>query len=161
MFTDLNRYAAHPDPSLNILYDHRDEKAILARAVVKEVKVFRTLTDTQRSTLPTRSGKLFTLSSIYNATQALLAHHKDVELEHQIELATDYWDAVSMYILDWEQVLQRKVSAGEMRQYYVHSHAIALAGLGGAGATLLFYLSPELGRASSRTAKHQLVKIEP
>jgi DNA sulfur modification protein DndB len=24
MFTDLNRYAVHPDPSLNILYDNRD-----------------------------------------------------------------------------------------------------------------------------------------
>lgn len=137
MFTDLNRYAAHPDPSLNILYDHRDKKAILARAVVKEVNVFRTLTDTERSTLPTRSGKLFTLSSIYNATLALLAHHKDAELKQRIEIAKSYWDAVSRYIPDWEQVLQRKVSAGEMRQDYVHSHAIALAGLGGAGATLI------------------------
>ncbi|MEM6803051.1 MAG: DNA sulfur modification protein DndB, partial [Bacteroidota bacterium] len=34
MFTDLNRYAARPDTSLNILYDHRDRKAILAREVV-------------------------------------------------------------------------------------------------------------------------------
>ncbi|MFN6462677.1 MAG: DNA sulfur modification protein DndB [Nostoc sp. DedVER02] len=137
MFTDLNRYAAHPDPSLNILYDHRDKKAILARSVVKQVKVFRTLTHTERSTLPTRSGKLFTLSSIYNATLALLANYKNAELEQQIELAIRYWEAVSTYIPDWEQVLGRKVSAGEMRQDYVHSHAIALAGLGGAGATLI------------------------
>ena len=137
MFTDLNRYAAHPDPSLNILYDHRDKKAILAKAVVKEVKVFRTLTDTERSTLPTRSGKLFTLSSIYNATLALLAHHKNAELDFQIDIVTRYWNTVSTYIPDWEQVLQRQVSAGEMRQEHVHSHAIALAGLGGAGATLL------------------------
>jgi DNA sulfur modification protein DndB len=137
MFTDLNRYAAHPDPSLNILYDHRDKKAILARSVVKKVKVFRSLTHTERSTLPTRSGKLFTLSSIYNATLAFLTNYKNIELEQQIELATRYWEAVSSYIPDWEQVLQRKVSAGEMRQDYVHSHAIALAGLGGAGATLI------------------------
>lgn len=137
MFTDLNRYSVYPDPSLNILYDHRDKKAILAKAVVKEVKVFRTLTDTERSTLPTRSGKLFTLSSIYNATLAFLVDRKDAELEQQIELAARYWSTVSTYIPDWEQVLQRKVSAGEMRQDYVHSHAIALAGLGGAGATLL------------------------
>ena len=137
MFTDLNRYAAHPDPSLNILYDHRDKKAILAKAVVREVKVFRMLTDTERSTLPTRSGKLFTLSSIYNANLALLTNHKNNELDQQIELAIRYWNAVSTYIPDWEQVLQRKVSAGEMRCCYIHSHAIALAGLGGAGAILL------------------------
>lgn len=137
MFTDLNRYADRPDPSLNILYDHRDKKALLAKAVVKEVKIFRTLTDTERSTLTTRSSKLFTLSSIYNANLALLTNHKDDEVERQIELAARYWNTVSTYIPDWEQVLQRQVSSGEMRQDYVHSHAIALAGLGGAGATLL------------------------
>ena len=70
MFTDLNRYATHPAPSLNILYDRRDKNAILTREIVKEVKVFRTLTDTERSALPNRSGKLFTLSSIYNANLA-------------------------------------------------------------------------------------------
>ncbi len=154
IFSDLNRYGVHPDPSLNILYEHRDKKALLARAVVKEVRVFRTLTDTERSTLPSRSGKLFTLSSIYNATLALLANHQDSELGHprhsalkggmgeeqlskQIELAARYWNAVTRYIPDWEQVLQKKVSAGEMRQDYVHSHAIALAGLGRVGASLI------------------------
>jgi DNA sulfur modification protein DndB len=154
IFSDLNRYGVHPDPSLNILYDHRDKKALLARAVVKEVRVFRTLTDTERSTLPSRSGKLFTLSSIYNATLALLANHQDSELGHpphspvkggmgeeqlskQVELAARYWNAVTRYIPDWEQVLQKKVSAGEMRQDYVHSHAIALLGLGRMGASLI------------------------
>jgi len=154
IFSDLNRYGVHPDPSLNILYDHRDKKALLARAVVKEVRVFRTLTDTERSTLPSRSGKLFTLSSIYNATLALLANHQDCELGHpphsalkggmaeeqlskQVELAARYWNAVTRYIPDWEQVLQKKVSAGEMRQDYVHSHAIALASLGRVGASLI------------------------
>jgi DNA sulfur modification protein DndB len=137
MFIDLNHYAARPDSALNILYDHRDKKALLAKAVVKEVKVFRKLMDTEFSILPIRSGKLFTLSSIYSATTALLAQHKDNELEQQIELAARYWNTVNIYIPNWEQVLQRKVSAGEMRQDYVHSHAITLTGLGGAGATLL------------------------
>ena len=137
MFTDLNRYATHPAPSLNILYDRRDKNAILTKEVVKEVKVFRTLTDTERSALLNRSGKLFTLSSIYNANLALLTNHKNNELDRQIELAIRYWNAVSTYIPDWEQVLQRQVSAGEMRCCYIHSHALALAGLGGAGAILL------------------------
>jgi DNA sulfur modification protein DndB len=137
MFTDLNRYAAHPDTSLNILYDHRDKKSILARAVVKEVKIFKKLTDLERSNLPTRSGKLFTLSSIYHATLALLANHKNAELEQQIEIASCYWNEVCKYIPHWEQVFQRKVSAGEMRQEYVHSQAITLSALGRLGAILL------------------------
>lgn len=137
MFTDLNRYASHPDTSLNILYDHRDKKAILAREVIKNVKVFKALTDTERSTLPTRSGKLFTLSSIYHATNALLTNHKETALNQQVELASNYWNEVSVRIPDWEQVLQHKVSAGEMRREYVHSQATTLAGLGKLGSTLL------------------------
>jgi DNA sulfur modification protein DndB len=137
MCLDLNRNSVPLDPSLTILYDHRDEKASLVRAVIKEVPVFRTLTDMERSTLPSRSGKLFTLSSIYNATLALLADCQNAEVNEQIELAAGYWNAVTRYIPDWEQVLQKKVSAGEMRQDYVHCHAIALLGLGRVGASLI------------------------
>ena len=154
MCLDLNRHSVPLDPSLTILYDHRDERASLVRAVIKEVPVFRTLTDMERSTLPSRSGKLFTLSSVYNATLALLANGQNAELNNpphsplkggmpeeqlskQIELAARYWNAVTRYIPDWEQVLQKKVSAGEVRRDYVHCHAIALAGLGRVGASLL------------------------
>jgi DNA sulfur modification protein DndB len=137
MCLDLNRYPVPLDPSLTILYDHRDEKASLVRAVIKEVPVFRTLTDMERSTLPSRSGKLFTLSSVYNATLALLANGQNAEVNEQIELAARYWNVVTRYIPDWEQVLQKKVSAGEVRRDYVHCHAIALSGLGRVGASLI------------------------
>ncbi|MEW5859562.1 MAG: DNA sulfur modification protein DndB [Cyanobacteriota bacterium] len=135
MFIDLNRYAVDPDPSLNILYDHRDEKTNWVRSVVEQVQVFRNLTDMERSTLPTRSGKLFTLNSIYNATLALLTDRQ--ETKQQIERAVGYWNAVSRYIPAWEQVLHGKVSASEIRRDYVHSHAIALLGLGRVGASLI------------------------
>ncbi len=137
MCLDLNRYQVPLDSSLSILYGHRDEKASLVRAVIKEVPVFRTLTDMERSTLPSRSGKLFTLNSLYNATLALLANHQNAELNEQIELAACYWNAVTRYIPDWEQVLQKKVSAGEVRRDYVHCHGIAIAGLGRVGASLI------------------------
>ena len=137
MCLDLNRHSVPLDPSLTILYDHRDEKASLVRAVIKEVPVFRTLTDMERSSLPSRSGKLFTLSSVYNATLALLADCQNTEVNEQIELAAGYWNAVTRYIPDWEQVLQKKVSAGEARRDYVHCHAIALLGLGRVGASLI------------------------
>lgn len=144
MCLDLNRYPVPLDPSLMILYDHRDEMARLVRAVIKEVPVFRTLTDMECSTLPRRSGKLFTLSSVYNATFVLLANRQNAELKNppdyvplryhsplkggrleeqlskQIELAAGYWNAVTRYIPDWEQVLQKEVSAGEVRRDYVH-----------------------------------------
>jgi DNA sulfur modification protein DndB len=139
MFTDLNRHATKPDPSLNILYDYRDRKAILSKAVMKDVRIFEKLTDTERSNLPIRSSKLFTLSSIYNATNVLLINYKSSPLEEQIALAARFWNVVSSKIPDWEQVLEKKVSAGEMRREYVHSHAVTLQSLGATGATLLLH----------------------
>ena len=137
MFTDLNRYASRPDASLNILYDYRDQKAILSKEVVKRVPIFNKLTDTERSNLPVRSSKLFTLSAIYSATQHLLANHKEADLGEKIALATRFWSAVSENILDWHQVMAKEVSAGEIRREYVHSHAVTLSGIGSAGTSLI------------------------
>lgn len=137
MFTDLNRYAARPDSSLNILYDHRDRRAVLAKLVMKRVYAFDKLTDVERSTLPIRSSKLFTLSGIYTATNLLLTHYKDRDLEQQVEIAAQYWNTISEHIPEWSMVLDKAVTAGEMRRDYIHSHAVTLAGLGGLGATLL------------------------
>jgi DNA sulfur modification protein DndB len=91
----------------------------------------------ERSNLPVRSSKLFTLSSIYSATQALLVNHKDEEIEKQIEIGVRFWRAVSSNVPDWQQVFDKKVSPGEIRREYIHSHAVTLAGIGGAGAVLL------------------------
>ena len=137
MFLDLNRYGVHPDASLAILYDHRHPQATVVKAVIRNINVFRTLIDKEHQTLPVRSGKLFTLHTLYNATSMLLADWQTAELEQQIDLAIRYWQAVSYCIPDWEAVRQRTVSAREMRQDYVHSHAIALLGLGAVGSVLL------------------------
>lgn len=137
IFSDLNRYGVHPDPCLNILYDYRSRNANLVREVIKQVPVFRSLVDTERSTLPARSGKLFTLSGIYNGTLALLENYPDNSQQKQVEIAVCFWNAVSSYILDWQQVLHKKVGAWEMRRDYLHCSAIALTAIGAAGATLI------------------------
>lgn len=40
MFTDLNRYAARPTMSLNILYDNRDEFSVLIKECINEIPMF-------------------------------------------------------------------------------------------------------------------------
>lgn len=137
MFTDLNRYASRPDASLNILYDHRDRRAIVSKSVISNVKAFGKLTEVERSTLTKRSTKLFTLSGIYTATNLLLHDCKEDSLERQIEIASSYWNAVSSHILDWLMVLDKSLTPSEVRRDYIHSHAVTLAGLGGLGASLL------------------------
>ena len=136
MFADLNRYAVRPSPSIGLLYDHRDVLAELARLVVLKSPVFRDLVEMERSTLAVRSRKLFTLSAIYSATVALLAGDER-EPEEREETARAYWEAVADVIPDWHAVRARKLSAGEVRRDFIHSHGIALQALGRAGNALI------------------------
>lgn len=133
---DLNSYAVQLEPSLSILYEYRDKIAKIVREVIKEVQVFSQLTDKSNSILSSRSSKLFTLGNIYDANLDLFANSKD-KLQQQIEIAISYWNTVSSYIPDWQQVLQRQVSASEIRREYLHCHSIALTALGRVGESLI------------------------
>ena len=113
MFADLNRYSVRPTTSLSILYDHSDEDAQVTKALLQKVPVFTDLTETQRSTISNRSIKLFTLSGIYNATQALLGARGDQPLETRVELAAAFWNEVAKHISDWRLAKER---AGERRR---------------------------------------------
>lgn len=136
MFADLNRYAIRPSRSLGVLYDYRDEMAKLAKLVALKVPAFKGLIEFEKSTLSARSSKLLTLSALYTATSALI---ENVEFDNQEErdsFAIEYWTEVSKTIPEWRFVKEKKITAGEVRLDYIHSHGIALHALGRTGNTL-------------------------
>jgi len=137
MFADLNRYAIRPSKSVSVLYDHRDDSAKLAKLVVFRSQFFKDIVETERSTLSARSRKLFTLSAIYTATTALLAGLKETSTDRKAELATSFWEEIAKQVPEWHMVRERKITAGEVRSDFIHSHAIALQALGKAGNALL------------------------
>jgi DNA sulfur modification protein DndB len=137
MFADLNRHAIRPTTSLGLLYDHRDSWASIAKNVVAGVDVFSGLTEMERSTISNRSIKLFTLSGIHNATHSLLSGMDLADDEARVQLATEFWNCIGSQIGDWALARDRKVSAAELRQDYVHSHTLALAALARVGNALL------------------------
>lgn len=137
MFADLNRYAIRPSRSLGLLYDHRNAKARLARRVIMESAVFKDIVDMERSSLSTRSHKLFTLSAFYNACADLLEGIENGDLEKDAAQAREYWEAVAHQFPAWLQVRDGKLVAGEIRETYIYGHGIALQALGKAGNTLL------------------------
>ena len=137
MFADLNRYAIRPSSSLGVLYDHRDELALLTKRLVANSPVFKDLVELERTTLSLRSRRLFTLSSIHHATSALLAHIESDDVPERVEKAADFWETVAENMDEWQLVREGKITAGEVRQDYINSHAVVLQALGRAGQTLL------------------------
>jgi DNA sulfur modification protein DndB len=136
MFADLNRYAIRPSKSIGVLYDHRDDMAKIAKLVVLKSKVFRNVVEMERSTLSIRSRKLFTLSSIYTATSALLRHTSNGTVDEHAREVLLFWEEVAEQFPEWQAVIAGKMSAGEVRRDFIHSHGIVLQAIGKIGDPL-------------------------
>jgi DNA sulfur modification protein DndB len=136
MFADLNRHAIRPSRSLGLLYDHRSDLSRLARLVATNSEAFRGVVEMERSTLAERSRKLFTLSAIYSATSAYLGERKFDNLEQAANISVEYWDEVGKHLREWSLVRASKMTAGEVRRDFIHSHAVVLQALGCVGYDL-------------------------
>jgi len=137
MFADLNRYAIRPSRSLGLLYDHRNDKAKLARLTIMKSDIFRDLVDLEKSSLAPRSRKLFTLSAFYNACADLIQDIATGDLEQDAQTAREFWEAVARQFPSWTQVRDGKLASSEVREGFIHSHGIALQAIGKAGNALL------------------------
>ena len=137
MFADLNRYAIRPSKSLSILYDYRDDTAQLTKALIARSPVFRDVVELEKTSLATRSRRLFTLSALYHATGELLAGIEDADPQELAEVALSYWEAVAAQMGEWQRVRAGELSAGEVRSDYIHSHGVVLQALGRVGNALI------------------------
>ena len=137
MFADLNRYAIRPSRSLSILYDNRDEAALLTKALVAKSPVFKDVVELEKTSLSTRSRRLFTLSALYSGTVELLSGLEEEDPQELASLAIEYWEAVAAEFDEWQRVRSGNLSAGEVRTDYIHTHGVVLQALGRFGNTLI------------------------
>ncbi|MDZ4386583.1 MAG: DNA sulfur modification protein DndB [Moraxellaceae bacterium] len=137
MFADLNVHAIRPTKSIRLLYDHRDEMAKLVRQIIQLVPLFRQFTDLEKTSISNRSLKLFTLSSLHQATLLLLKKSRTASVEPgDLEKCVDFWSIVIGNMPDWQNIAKKTVLAHELRRDYIHAHGIALQAIALAGAQL-------------------------
>ncbi len=141
MFSDLNRSVPKPSRPLGIVHDHRDDLSTLTREVADRVEAFRGMVDTHNATIPRRSPKLFTLATLYDANEELLGRRigkrGSAAYPQLLQVAVEYWTELSHIIDDWQKVHAGALSASELRQEKLNTHAVVLRALGGVGRTLL------------------------
>lgn len=138
MFADLNIHAVRPTKSIRLLYNHRDELAKLTRDVVHAIPLFRDFTDLEKTSISNRSLKLFTLSSLHQATAELIGKATGGKVEEaDREVAVSFWNEVIRNMPDWQRVGTREIAAAELRRDYVHAHGVAIQAIAIAGAQLM------------------------
>lgn len=138
-FADLNKHAVRPTRSIGILYDRRDPMSQFAVRLVQNVPIFKDgLTELEKTTISNRSTKVFTLSAIYQSTNALLGKPRsEVLCEEDYKLAETYWIGLCEVIQEWQLVIDKQISPAKLRQDYIHVHGVALHALGMVGHALI------------------------
>ena len=141
MFSDLNRFVQQTSKSLGMLYDRRDNLSALTMELAEQVDVFRDMVEKEKVTIPRRSPKLFTISALYEANEELLgkkiAEQGSPVYAAILKRAVEYWTELSKIIDDWQKVKSGELSASELRQEKINTHAVVLRALGGVGRILL------------------------
>ena len=137
MFADLNRHAVRPSRSLGLLYDHRNDSAKAGKLVALKCESLKGLVEFERTSLSERSRKLFTLSALTAATEDFLAGSQHASINEAVILAISFWSALFERIPEWNLVRQSKMTAGEIRRDFVHSHGVMLQAFGRLGAAIL------------------------
>jgi DNA sulfur modification protein DndB len=136
MFADLNRHAIRPSKSLGLLYDQRNDAAKVGKLIALKSEAFKGMVELEKNTLSERSRKLFTLSALCSATSDFLGMREFSSHEEAAEDAIAYWDELSRHIPEWQLVKKSKMTAGEIRRDFVHSHGVLLQAFGRVGASL-------------------------
>lgn len=91
----------------------------------------------EKSSIAPRSRKLFTLSALNFATKELLADNVLDEYETARSLALSFWNEVAKNIPGWTLLNEERITAGDLREKYVHAHSVLLQALGRMGRELI------------------------
>lgn len=144
MFADLNRHAVRPSSSLGLLYDHRSTAANVAKHLSLTSSVFKNLIETEKSSLSKRSRKLFTLSALHFAILEMLPEKELEDFSAASKKCQEFWELIAAQIPEWNYVRDSKMTSGDVRRDFIHSHAIVLQALGRVGKAVFLLPSREV-----------------
>ena len=92
--------------------------------------------ETERSSLSERSRKLFTLSALHFAILEMLSEKELKDFTAATKKCQEFWEIVGAQIPEWAYIREAKMTAGKVRQDFIHSHAIVMQALGRVGKFL-------------------------
>lgn len=137
IFADLNRHAVNTTSSIGILYDHRDQLALLTKEIITKIPLLERYTDREKVSLSKNSPKLFALNHIFNTNKKLLGKKKgEIVSEQEKEFLTSFWKELTICIPEWQQILRKEITPRELRATYIVGHGIFLEAIGLIGHTL-------------------------
>lgn len=131
IFSDLNRHAVNTTSSIGILYDHRDELALVTKQIIDEIPLLKRYIDKERVSLSKNSPKILALNHVFNTNLKLLGISKgDNITQDDKNYLVEFWTVLSDSILEWNHVLEKQLSPRELRANYIVGHGVFVESIG-------------------------------
>jgi DNA sulfur modification protein DndB len=142
-FCDLNHKPVKPSSSLCLLYDQRNVYSRWILEVLEKRPAIKTRVDMENAAPGKKSDKLWSFIAFHTFVTLLtgvngknISTKTDVDLASKAAFVLDFLDKLETTLPMWKEMLDCSVSAEEIRNNYVHSHAVFLNALGMFGARL-------------------------
>lgn len=137
LFQALHPSARKATRSRRVMADAGDPVARVTRRLLTRVTEFDGLVEMNKATLAPRSGALFTVSALFQATRVLLQPLKGRTDRDRLAAAQAFWRKLFEVFEDWGRVSTGDVSSGEIRQRFIHAHGVVLDALAQVAAHLV------------------------
>jgi len=115
-----------------------NDLSLLTINLADNLPIFRNRIEKTKTTISNRSTALFTLSALYQATQALLDVKETEELtDYQSRVARDFWFELGNVLIEWQKLSRGETTPSHLRSNFVHVHTVSLIAFGKAGNALI------------------------
>lgn len=131
LFSDLNRYAKQPSKTLNLLFEHREFFARVAKGVADKAASFQGRVNLETNSLGRKTRHHVTLAVLYECVVSLLEGsyaegEKDpTKLSEAVDTVVHVYDDVVFAALpDFKRILGGELMPYDLRCKYIYSHSV-------------------------------------
>lgn len=165
MFADINGRQVKPSSAINALYDRRNPFNAWALSVIDMLPGVGQRIDMENSSVAAKSYKLWSLiafkkflSLLTGVTEKNIGEVDGAALAALDGFLLQFFEACTQHVPYWREMVSGEISAFEMRERFVISHAVWLEALAVFGRCALF--SGDHGRAEQGIIKPELAAWE-
>ena len=127
-FSDLNKNAKPTPKALNVMFEQREEAALLAKGLAKNSPYLMGKVNQTTSNLSKRSPYIVTIATLYEAVK-IVEPILTGDLAAKSQQLAGYWDTTLAVMPDFERLMRSEVTPGDIRSKYVYASGLGFEAL--------------------------------
>lgn len=129
LFSDLNLNAKPVNKTIGISFETRDPIAVISKRVGELIPLFHNRVNRRTNSLPASSDQVITMNSLYQGTEEILSalglsNVTTKETESALAVVVPVWQTLVDALPSWKDVLNNKLSPGDVREQFVHAFGL-------------------------------------